>query len=220
MGWLRDRLARARGTFRVFLRTLAPASRRAYFDGVYAARADPWNLDSPDYQRTRWKYDLILERLPRPRFERVLEIGCGNGNFTALLAPRCDRLEATDISAQAVELARRRVPDAHVTFERSDITDAELARDAYDLIVAQEVLFYVPWHRAWSLSRRLAAALRPGGTLVVVELVGGAVSTVHHWLLPLVLRRVRAEIVSHPSGRRYRWLTCERAPDSASSAAL
>src|SRR5262245_55718478 len=62
---------------------------------------------------------LVLSLLGRPA--RVLDIGCGSGELAAAIRDRFRRAEilGLDTSEGAVELARRKVPDA--TFERRDL---------------------------------------------------------------------------------------------------
>ena len=57
----------------------------------------------------------------------VLEIGCEWGTTSALIAPRCKELVATDISADCIERARGKHPD--IRFEVLDGFDARAALD-------------------------------------------------------------------------------------------
>ena len=57
----------------------------------------------------------------------VLEIGCEWGTTSALIAPRCKELVATDISADCIARARERHPD--IRFEVLDGFDARAALD-------------------------------------------------------------------------------------------
>lgn len=57
----------------------------------------------------------------------VLEIGCEWGTTSALLAPRCKELIATDVSAECIERARERHPD--IRFEVLDGFDVRAALD-------------------------------------------------------------------------------------------
>lgn len=59
------------------------------------------------------------------REDVVLEIGCEWGTTTAMLAPRCREVIATDVSAECVERARRRHPA--LRFEVLDAFDVRAA---------------------------------------------------------------------------------------------
>jgi len=93
---------------------------------------------------------------------RVLEVGCGTGEFAARLhqaLPNADLL-ATDQSARMVELTRQR----HVSAERADIEDLPFADASFDVVAAMWMLYHVPdLHRGLA---EIARVLRPGGLLV------------------------------------------------------
>ncbi len=116
----------------------------------------------------RRKYRRTLSYLPG-RTGRTLELGCSIGVFTALLAPRCDRLVAVDFSPTALDRARRRLGDAeNVELQRRRLPE-EMPEGPFDTIVCAEVLYY------WSAGlvrdglRRMEGALAPGGTLLNVH---------------------------------------------------
>ena len=58
---------------------------RRYFESLFAQAEDPWNYTTT-YERA--KYEQALSLLEPSRFGRALEIGCAEGHFTRLLAPR------------------------------------------------------------------------------------------------------------------------------------
>ena len=56
------------------------------------------------------------------KYQAVLEIGCGTGKNTALLAGIAERVQAIDFSEVMIERARRRSPFDHVNFTVADLT--------------------------------------------------------------------------------------------------
>ncbi len=114
-------------------------------------------------ERTRPAADL-LARVALEAPARVVDLGCGPGNSTALLAARFPDAAITglDSSPAMLEEARRTLPG--VTFVAADL--AAWAPDgALDLIFANAVLQWLPDHAA--LLPRLAGFLAPGGCLAV-----------------------------------------------------
>ncbi len=98
---------------------------------------------------------------------RLLDAGCGTGGFLARMRDlgRFDRLCGIDVSAEAVELARRAVPEADVRVAPLDAIP--FADREFELVSSLDVLQHVP---AGALERSLAElhrVLRPGGTLLV-----------------------------------------------------
>ena len=141
-----------------------------YFDGVFDGDDDPWRLGSSEYERA--KFAATIAALDDRHYLRAIEIGCAHGVLTERLAPLCDDLLAIDISARAVELARRRCRDrADVRFAVTAFP-AETPAGAFDLAVLSEVAYY--WSDA-DLARAgdwLARHVRPGGRLILVHWTG------------------------------------------------
>lgn len=100
--------------------------------------------------------------------ETVLDAGCGTGQVTATLLERLPdgRVIALDGSRQMVEAARERFAgDARVTLVHADLEEPLPLAEPVDAIVSTSTFHWVRDHDA--LFRHLAAALRPGGQLVV-----------------------------------------------------
>jgi 2-polyprenyl-3-methyl-5-hydroxy-6-metoxy-1,4-benzoquinol methylase len=118
------------------------------------------------------RYQRVLGLVTRFRgpagWGDVLEIGCSEGLFTALLAPRCDRLTACDISPVALARAERRVSSsAHLGLELFDLILDPITGN-YDTVFAMDVLEFVHGRDLLTLvARKLAHAVRPGGLLIL-----------------------------------------------------
>lgn len=114
-------------------------------------------------ERTRPARDL-LARVPLPEAEVVVDVGCGPGNSTELLARRFPdaRLVGIDTSAAMLEAARRRLPDA--AFIEADAATWRPDRPV-DLLFANASLQWVGDHA--TLLPRLLGLLRPGGVLAL-----------------------------------------------------
>lgn len=137
---------------------------RAFFEALFASGADPWGYTSP-YEQGKYDQTLSLIGASRPR--RALELACAEGHFTRQLAPRVERLVATDVSTVALGRARERCADLdNVELEYHDLFADPIA-GRYDLIVCSEVLYYAGDRaRLDHAARAIAAALEPGGLFV------------------------------------------------------
>lgn len=104
----------------------------------------------------------LLGRVGAQRPRRVVDLGCGPGNLTGLLAERWPdaRVEAYDNSPEMVAKARQDGVDARL----ADVHDWTPAPDT-DVVVTNAVLHWVPDHR--ELLRRWAGELPPGGWLAM-----------------------------------------------------
>ena len=138
---------------------------KKYFDTLYHDNSDPWHYQTRWYEKR--KRDMCLAVLPQAKYATAIELGCGNGVFSELLAPRCHALLSIDGHHQAVQLAQQRVsnfphvkvilgviPDALSTLNNTTLCDDSLSDDslsndlpanksAFDLIVISEILYYL-----------------------------------------------------------------------------
>ncbi|MEA2690242.1 MAG: hypothetical protein QOD51_2849, partial [Candidatus Eremiobacteraeota bacterium] len=146
--------------------TYGAAFGAAHFDDVFAAE-DPWRYDG-EYEREKRARTLSL--VPKGRGLRALEIGCAEGHFTAELAPLVERLVATDISRRALERAAARCAKlGNVELLQHDVRTDRVPGD-FDLIVCNELLHYFGDRAVLqSVADRLAAAVRPGGWLMLAH---------------------------------------------------
>ncbi|MFC7521737.1 class I SAM-dependent DNA methyltransferase [Xanthomonas populi] len=135
----------------------------AHFEQLYVD-------DDPFGYRSRWyeqrKRDILLGSLPYWRFAKGWEFGCSNGELTAALAQRCDALLATDLSQQAVDLARARVEEMrHVTLQQA-AHPADWPDGSFDLIVFSEVGYYLEDAAFEKTVAQFARSLTERGCLV------------------------------------------------------
>jgi len=109
-----------------------------------------------------WQARLALPELGR----RVLEIGCGIGNFTGLLADR-EAVIAVDSSAECIALLQARCPRAHAfALDASSERLTELARLRPDSCLLWNVIEHIQDDRG--TLRRIAALLPSGGIVVLL----------------------------------------------------
>jgi 2-polyprenyl-3-methyl-5-hydroxy-6-metoxy-1,4-benzoquinol methylase len=97
----------------------------------------------------------------------ALDAGAGEGGDACWLAALGWKVTAADISGVAIERAARRASERGlaITWLHADLAKAP-APGTYDLVTAH--FLHVPKSEQPSLFRHLAAAVAPGGTLLVV----------------------------------------------------
>jgi trans-aconitate 2-methyltransferase len=122
----------------------------------------------------------LMARIGATTPHRVVDVGCGPGNLTALLAQRWPgaRVEGLDSSPEMIAAARS-VPGAE--FSVADATDWAPEGNV-DVIVCNAVLQWVPGHTA--LIRRWADALPPGGW-IAFQVPGNFTSPSHRLMRDL-----------------------------------
>ena len=118
--------------------------------------------------------------------KRVLDLGCGDGMFTWILATRGARAVGIDIDRRMLRAAAARAAGAGV---RSRFVEGRVERlpfrdGAFDVVVAVTVLCLVDDVHA--AAREAVRVLRPGGRLVIGDLgrwsTWAAVRRVRGWL--------------------------------------
>jgi SAM-dependent methyltransferase len=112
-------------------------------------------------------HDFLVRQLP-DRCGEVLEVGCGTGGFARLLARRAERVLALDLSPEMIRVARERPALApNIEFEVADVTGRQLPPERFDAVASLATLHHLPFGVTLT---RLSASLKPGGTLVVLDL--------------------------------------------------
>lgn len=134
-------------------RTLSSASNEYVWDVAGEAGSHAYLLPA------------VIAELERLRARRVLDLGCGNGSFTARLHEAGYEITGMDHSSSGIALARRQYPA--IPFSRHDLHDELPPEHAgrYDAVVAVEVIEHLLLPRR--LMAAATAALRPGGSFVV-----------------------------------------------------
>lgn len=189
-----------------------PSTDRATVEEFYRRKWEGhesyWEARYPLHQRVyaasvyRRRNDEILASIRGP-VGRALDLGCGAGDMSLLLAGRCRTVVAADVADVNVELTRRNLHESGVEGTHVLQSDAErlpFADQSFDLVVLADVIEHIPdAGRALSEVRRV---LRDGGRLVCVTPLGGTLGALRivDWLAGAAAGRLRGRPVgwTHP----------------------
>lgn len=172
-----------------------------YFDALYNDNTDPWHYQTRWYEKR--KRDICLAVLPQHHYHDAIELGCGNGVFSELLARRCQTLVSIDGNAQAVQLAKQRltesphvrilqgiIPDVFLNLTKALIKACPLSantlanKPSFDLIVISEILYYLSLKDIDTVITWIQQHLASGGTLLCC-----------HWRYPIDGFKMNGETV-------------------------
>jgi SAM-dependent methyltransferase len=158
-------------------RELISRKAQSFFEELWQ-RGDPWEFETSEFEQRRCA--RLLEILSVRRYAKVLEIGCGAGAFTRLLAPIADHVVAFDISSTAIERAKAtQAGQGSVEFRVANMMEYDARTEGpWDLIVMSDMICFVGWLYSFFdvgwLAMELFAATRLGGRLFLPNTYGGA----------------------------------------------
>lgn len=120
------------------------------------------------------------ERLLRPRNDdTILDIGCGNGIMLERITHACDcRLIGTDISEDALEIAKRRLAGTNVELLRCPVDDMPLEDATVDKALTINTLYF--WEDLTSGFEEIARVLKPEGIFIGTHYTNRALESYSH----------------------------------------
>ena len=134
-----------------------------------------WNIISPLYNRfmrnNRVVYskvaDCITERLNSEM--KVLELGCGTGEFTELLASKTKEWIATDFSKQMVDNTSKRLNEDKIRYKVEDATALTFDDNSFDAVMIANTLHIMP--NPYAAMKEIHRVLKNDGLLLAPTFV-------------------------------------------------
>lgn len=124
--------------------------------------------DQEGWDHNNHYHHFLLKQLPSQR-QTALDIGCGTGEFSRLLSRRFERVIASDLSPNMIEVAKQRSRQfSNIDFQVANVLQWEPVSERFDAIVSIATLHHLPVE---SLLPRLKDALEPGGRLIILDLL-------------------------------------------------
>jgi len=137
-------------------------------------------LDSPLHM------DVLTETaaIVTPQAKRVLDIGCGAGNYTLKLLQRLPNLEVTliDLSQPMLDRAAQRIREVSerpIEVIQGDVRDVALGDQQFDIVMAAQCLHHLREEDQWrDVFGRVHRSLRSGGGFWIADSVEHAIPAV------------------------------------------
>jgi SAM-dependent methyltransferase len=139
----------------------------------YALKADQAFLFTKPYNdpRTLREYALVLEIFMQhlQRGSRILDLGCGPGWSSLMLARAGFDVVGADISERMIEVAQERAEREAVAaeFAVADMEELDLEQRDFDAVLLFDCLHHCPGYE--KVLRRAHEHLRPGGLILLFE---------------------------------------------------
>jgi len=125
-------------------------------------------LDDEGWTANNHYHGSLLKYVPE-NCGLALEVGCGTGAFARELGRRCRRVVALDLSAEMIRVARSRSARFdNVEFQLADAMTWSFPQSHFDFICSIATLHHLEQRE---LFVKMRDALKPGGVLVVLDLV-------------------------------------------------
>jgi len=137
---------------------------------AYYAKRAPYYDDVYEKPERRADIAFLREFLPAAFARRnVLEVACGTGYWTQVIAPAAAAMTATDATPEPLALARARPGVQAVRFELADAYALPLRLGQFDAAYAGLWLSHVPIGRRAAFLASLHRLLQPGARVVFLD---------------------------------------------------
>ena len=98
--------------------------------------------------------------------KKVLEIGCGTGEFTKRIAQTGADITAIDISPDLLEIARKTIPNVTVGFHVQNVEKLDFEDGSFDVVIGSSILHHLNLNPAL---KEVYRVLKRGGGIVFTE---------------------------------------------------
>ena len=117
--------------------------------------------------RRAWR-ELLRAALPN-RSSQIVDLGCGTGSLTVLLAAEGHVVTGLDVAPRmvAAAIAKARSANVHADIRLGDASNPDLPPKSVDVVLARHVVWSLPDPR--DALERWAALLAEGGRFVLIE---------------------------------------------------
>jgi ubiquinone/menaquinone biosynthesis C-methylase UbiE len=144
---------------------------------------------------------------------RGLDVGCGPGQFTILIAERASgaKIWGIDLAPTMIELARRHAAESaaadRLHFEVADVAELPFPDDYFDAVISSGSIKH--WPDQVSALREIHRVLVPGGHAFIGEMnrlasapaIAAQRARLKHWLFRLIYPRVFTKAMSPEEAR-------------------
>jgi ubiquinone/menaquinone biosynthesis C-methylase UbiE len=142
-----------------------PKGQNSALRAIFDEDAATYESIRPDYPAQLIEDVVSFSQIPSSG--RILEVGCGTGQATLPFAQRGYTLLCIDIGEEMLKIARKKLETfPQIAFWGGPFEDWPLEEGAFDLFISATAFHWVPREVGYP---KAAAALKPGGTLAIIN---------------------------------------------------
>jgi 2-polyprenyl-3-methyl-5-hydroxy-6-metoxy-1,4-benzoquinol methylase len=174
---------------------LAVRARRVLWHG----RAESW--DQQGSQALTGVFAAVLDTCRTNPHTVAVDLGCGSGQLTLPLAKRCATVLGVDVSKEMIALLEEKAQAAGVEnlqVKVQPIESLDLGVEVVDLVVTNYALHHLRDADKAAFLGHALAWLRPGGQLVIGDMMFGRGASAHD--RQIIASKVRAMVRRGPAG--------------------
>ena len=159
-----------------------------------------------DYYKFRPAYinemrDIILEYLKQvsgkpPPYDLMVDVGCGNGQATNLMAPYFKKVLASDISENQIRIGKAQNKFDHVTYSVGRAEEIDVEDRSVDMILSATAAH---WFDLSQFFKEVTRVLKPGGVLAII---GYSLPKV----TPITSKRVMSDLTDFCTKLLQKWI--------------
>lgn len=144
-------------------------SPKDYIQNYWSERADDFaelrRQELHSEKHLQWQQE-ITRHFPANRQLRILDVGCGAGFFSVLLAQNGHRLTGIDLTPAMIVQAQELAVEAacNCTFQTADAEQLEFADASFDVVIARNLMWNLP--NPAKAYREWLRVLAPSGILL------------------------------------------------------
>ena len=156
--------------------------RRRRLAGMWTGRVDSWHehvMTTPAFARIR---DAVITRAAITGDDDVVDLGAGTGFLSLAVADRARSVLAVDVAPAMLEelqASAERDNHANVSVQVADLCRLDLPAGSIDVIVSNYALHHLPHAEKRELLARARNWLRPGGRIVIADMMFGRGGSAH-----------------------------------------
>lgn len=127
----------------------------------------PYHWYQSRFQFAKYKRQFELTKPFLASDSRVLDLGCGDGRMTSLLAPHVKEVYGIDSQERALQFARLMNKEKNVSFKKNNSTRIPFPNCFFNTVVSFDVIEHLPQEHVSSFLTEAYRVLQSGGYFIM-----------------------------------------------------